>query len=1828
MEGSTDEEVTFKVNSKSEDCVKMDSAKMQSDFMNRDDIRPEDSVSQRGSSSTTSASWRLRARARRAALQAEVMALQEQQELELEEIKLKQRKAELLLKMKLKVAEAEEAVYKGTQSDVKVKGKTDPLEQDKTEESCKLEPSRDNSTMPAKTKLTPTCDNSSTSESDKMMGKMHSDIFHHLQQGQKQHQQLLEAITISTANIMSFDGNPLKFYEFMRSFDSVIGRSSLDNNTKLLKLYHLCSGAAKDIIHCCLMMHPDDGYLHARTLLTDRFGNAFKICDAWIKKITEGPVIQNNPKQLREFADQLKTCGETLMAIGMLQEISCRNDLVKIIERLPFHLKSRWVRHVKSIRDVGRQPNIQDAVDFITGAADELNDPVFGTLLTGGPKSSSGGRTDKARALSGRGPVSTFTTISHSGENCILCNARHDLFGCQDFKNMKPENRFEFAFKNRLCFNCLLPGHISSRCNINRTCSVKGCNQRHTKFLHTGRGISSRRPTLSGINDSSTQTDSDVSSHASCDAMGAGVCRVALPIVPVTVSIPDGREPIETFALLDPGSTNSFCLQELADKIKTKGKRKIVKVSTLEAPNRIMECESVKLRVEGSAGASNKKIDVEFLTRPSLNISAGNMAVEEDISRYPHLTGIDLPVTRDSQVTLLIGQDVPDALLPLEVKAGAPGEVYAVKTALGWTLNGPLGNGGLQNFQASSSFISDAGNVLLEEQVHKFWKLEGTEYLHDEEKGMSVNDKKALKIWQEGVCRDGDHYQLPIPLAKRPDDLPSNIQVARNRLESLKRRLERETCLHAKYNEGMKALLEEGYAEEVPVEIPKKGEGVWYLPHHPVFNPNKPDKTRIVFDCASKCDGISLNDAVLQGPDLTNNLLGVLLRFRQEYVAIMGDIRAMFHQVRVPCEQRNLLRFLWWPEGDLTQHPKAYRMCVHLFGGTWSPSVCSFALRHTAEEHRADFSSKVLDVVSRNFYVDDCLVSCKTESDAIDLVAKLMLLLNKGGFQLTKWVSSSPDVIESVPVEDRAKNIVGLDLNRDALPVERALGVTWDVEQDCITYKIIPKGKPLTRRGILSEIASVYDPYGYASPFVLIAKKILQDLTALKLGFDDPIPDEYRTRWLKWKDCLPMMSNFRVNRCFKPSDETNKFQLHHFCDASESAYGVVSYLRMTSKRGQVHCSIILAKSRLAPLKRMTIPRLELMAATLAVTMDKKIRKELDFSMSESVFWTDSTIVLHYIGSKNKRFRTFVANRISAIQDASEPRQWRYVNTERNPADDASRGVSPDKLTGRWVQGPDFLWTDDTNWPVRPADLRGVLPDDLEMKPTIGGSSFATQSEEMPLESFINTYSSWFKLRRGVCWLLKFMRWLKLKGDPQMGQDLNDFKRISYDDMQDAEKRILHFVQKCYFQREMETLTNPTGRVTKSSQLYKLDPNIEENLIRVGGRLERSALPLDAKHPVILPKESHVSELILRDVHERAGHSGRNYVLAVLREKYWLLSAGTAIRSMISKCVICRRQRGKMMNQRMADLPENRLLPDEPPFSKVGIDYFGPFEVKRGRRREKRYGVMFTCLTVRAIHLEVAHSLDTDSCISAIRRFIARRGNVKEILSDNGTNLVGAERELKREIDGWNTAKISADLLQRNVKWTFNPPTASHFGGVWERQIGTVRKLVLSIAKQQVLSDESLLTLFCEIEGIVNNRPLTRVSDDVDDIEALTPNHLLLLNRKPHLPPTLTDKSDVYSKRRWRQVQYLADVFWRRWSREYLPQLQEREKWVSSHRNLQVGDLVLVADGNTPRNLWLLGRALKTFPDKKGFIRSAEIKTKNGMIVRPISKLCLILEGDQ
>ena len=385
------------------------------------------------------------------------------------------------------------------------------------------------------------------------------------------------------------------------------------------------------------------------------------------------------------------------------------------------------------------------------------------------------------------------------------------------------------------------------------------------------------------------------------------------------------------------------------------------------------------------------------------------------------------------------------------------------------------------------------------------------------------------------------------------------------------------------------------------------------------------------------------------------------------------------------------------------------------------------------------------------------------------------------------------------------------------------------------------------------------------------------------------------------------------------------------------------------------------------------------------------------------------------------------------------------------------------------------------------------------------------------------------------------------------------------------------------------------------------------------------MPSEEKHPLILSKEQHISKLLLRNMHQLLGHSGRNHTLSTLRRKYWITNANAAVRKIISQCSYCRRLNGRAMEQKMADLPKERIVPDLPPFTNVGVDYFGPVGIKRGRATCKRYGVLFTCMASRAVHLEVANSLETDACINAIRRFISRRGQVIHIRSDNGTNFVGAERELREAVGELNHERIQGALISAGVKWSFNPPAGSHHGGVWERMIRMVRRVLSSVLHQQTLDDDGLHTVMCEVEAILNDRPITQLSDDPNDLEALTPNHLLLLKGKPALPPGLFKSSDMYVKRRWRQAQYISDLFWKRWIREYLPLLQERQKWNQRKQSLAVGDVVTIMDPSIPRGSWLLGKVLEIFPDAKGMVRSVKLQTKNSVIERPVTKLCLVQE---
>ena len=713
---------------------------------------------------------------------------------------------------------------------------------------------------------------------------------------------------------------------------------------------------------------------------------------------------------------------------------------------------------------------------------------------------------------------------------------------------------------------------------------------------------------------------------------------------------------------------------------------------------------------------------------------------------------------------------------------------------------------------------------------------------------------------------------------------------------------------------------------------------------------------------------------------------------------------------------------------------------------------------------------------------------------------------------------------------------------------------------------------------------------------------------------------------------LPRLAEIGVPRCFKPVDfgEISTVQLHLFCDASDQGYGVVAYLRLVNTNEDVHCSLVMGKSRVAPLKKVTTPRMELTAATTAVRLGHKIQNILDYKIEETIYWTDSMAVLRYISNEHTRYQTFVANHLAVIRDGSEKKQWRYVNTTLNPADQASRGITVDdkQRSESWFKGPAFLWQDELEWPQVKMPL-SIEHDDPEVKKCVNVA--IEDASDNALDDVINKFSSWPKVKRIVAWLLvavnKFRQ--KITNRLQMTQVKFQQLHLPIDMVEKAETILIQHVQNKHFRTELNDLEEYDA-VKKNSQLYKLDPFTKDGIIRVGGRLDKAVLPYDAKHPIVLPKNCVVSKLILEDCHRHVGHLGKNTMMSHLRHKFWILGASAAIKSITSKCVVCRRYQARTCQQKMADLPSDRLRPDEPPFTNVGLDYFGPIEVKRGRSIVKRYGVIFTCMSTRAVHLEVAFSLDTDSCINALRRFISRRGPVKLFVSDNGTNLVAAERELREEIEQWNKNKIMTTLQQQGIRWQFNPPAGSHFGGVWERLIRSIRKIMYSLMKDQVslikLDDEGLQTLFCEIEAILNSRPITVATSNPNDLEPLTPNHLLLMHPGQDLPCGVFSKDDCYAKRRWRQIQYMADLFWKRWVKEYLPTLQTRQKWNKPRRNVSVGDIVLVAD-NSPRSSWSLGRVISVKEDKRGLVRRVMLRIRGTVLERPIDKLCPILEAD-
>ena len=593
-------------------------------------------------------------------------------------------------------------------------------------------------------------------------------------------------------------------------------------------------------------------------------------------------------------------------------------------------------------------------------------------------------------------------------------------------------------------------------------------------------------------------------------------------------------------------------------------------------------------------------------------------------------------------------------------------------------------------------------------------------------------------------------------------------------------------------------------------------------------------------------------------------------------------------------------------------------------------------------------------------------------------------------------------------------------------------------------------------------------------------------------------------------------------------------------------------------------------------------------------------------------------------NKHHRFKTYVANRVTEIIGCSSPEQWHHVSGTMNPADLLTRGVSdpgkllePNKEGTSWFKATSYLEKDEEFWPKT---LLGELdPDDSEIKKQ---SVFVNLSYTHIQKCVINAYrfSSWPKLKRVAAWFLRFLHNVRTKLEERCFDDLH------CEELQMAEIFIIRDVQKVVFQDDLR-LIRLNEVLPKSSPILSLSPFIDSRgVLRVGGRLKNAPISEEAKHPCILPSNHPVTKIIVSHEHVTNGHIGPEHTLSNLRTSYWIVSGRTVVRNVLRNCFLCQIRRAIRMYPYMADLPGCRVAYEEPPFTNSGVDLFGPISVKQGRKRLKRWGVIYTCLTIRCIHLEVVEMADTDAFINSFRRFTNRRGCPKTMYSDCGSNFQGAANELEEFQSSLNKDKVTRVASEMNIVWEFNPPASPHMGGAWERLISSVKEVMYGIMKDRVMTDPQLLTLFTEVENIVNSRPLTHISDDINDLRALTPNHILLGLHRNWGYVADTCQNDITSRKKWRQVQAARECFWEQWRKQYLPTLTKRGKWKVKTNNLKVGELVLLDDDSSKRRNWPLARVTKVQPGKDGTVRVAEIRTKDGTYTRPVSKL-LRLEDD-
>lgn len=1611
-----------------------------------------------------------------------------------------------------------------------------------------------------------------------------------------------------------FSGNLDHWLNFHDLYMSLVHSSTELSNIQ--KFYYLRASLSGDALKLVQTIPITAANYHvAWSLLEDHFQNKPRLKQSYLNALFESATLKReSAPDLHALVERFESNVKVLHQLGEKTEFWDLILIRMLSVRLDATTRRDWEEYSATKTDV----TFKDLTSFI-----QRRVSVLQTLQGKGvetPPSSSSSSLGPPKKSTQRSAACHSATHANTDRKCLVCSEHHPLYMCPTFSKLVVEDKEKEIRRLQLCRNCLRKGHVVRECPSSSSC--RKCKHRHHTQLCPGELVTTTTNSPSTTSKSAAAHTPEEQPRTSASVTVTEMPTYAasqkrqttvLLATAVVLFVDDNGTEHAVRALLDSGSECCFVSERFLQSVSICRKKVSIPISgigqsTVNAKFTVLS--HIRSRV------CNYSTTVECLVLPKLTMDLPSASIEATTWNIPPGVQLADPTFHKRNVIdLVLGADVfydifnvsgrihiGDALPPL------------INSTFGWVVSGRTPCPATRR-----PLIANVATITeLTEMMERFWTLEEkvSSSCH------SIEEAACESHFQQTVSRD-DQGRYIVRLPIKPDVLTllgDNRRTAVRRFRMVEQRIAQSPQLCQQYIDFMDEYSSLGHMRKVnDYETPPNPN--YHLPHHAVLREESTTtKVRVVFDASCKTSrGPSLNDALMVGPIVQEELRSIIMRARTHPIMLIADIKQMFRQILVDERDTPLQRIVWRTSPD--KPLDTYELKTVTYGTACAPFLATRVLHKLAEDEQDGFPAAA-EVLRKDFYVDDLFSGADSVQDAIELREQLDMLLSKGGFVLRKWASNIPAVLDGVSPDNRAlQSCVDFDFDQCI----KTLGLYWEPSTDYLRYRIsFPPVSPdcaISKRSVLSNIARLFDPIGLVGPVVTVAKLFMQELWLLKhedgetWGWDEELPAAIKERWRAYCEQLPRLNELRIERWVLCPTPTS-IQLHFFSDASKLAYGACCYLRSSNCNGTIKVTLLTARSRVAPLKQQSIPRLELCGALLATELFQKVAASLN-NFQEIFFWVDSTIVLCWLKAEPTTWTTFVANRVSKIQQATQRGTWNHVAGQFNPADCISRGTSAETILedDLWWHGPSWLHLEPALWPNQPTMSGKIVLPETRHLPI---SATTATVEPSFIDDLVSKFSNYSKLLRVVAYCRRFLQ--NVKATSLVSPYINTTE------LQDAEAVIVRLVQQQFYKEEWQALEK-SQPISSKSKLRWFHPFLStDRVMRIGGRIHQASQPFDSKHQIILPGKHALSTLLLRSLHLKHLHAAPQLLLNILRLRYWIAGARSLAKNIVHNCVTCTRARPKLLQQFMSELPASRVVASRP-FSITGIDYWGPILLQPPHRRaapRKAFVAVFVCFSTRAVHLELVADLTTSKFLQALRRFVSRRGLCNEIHSDNGRNFIGAANELRQLIRNKDHHRALAEECASNgIRWRFNPPKASNFGGLWEAAIQSAQKHFVRVLGTSTLAPDDMETLLSQIECCLNSRPIVPLTDDPTDFEVLTPGHFLVGSALKAVPDA--DVSEIACNRltKWQQVQKKLQIIWKRWHMEYLSTLQPRTKWLNPPIALQKGQLVLLMDEKSPPMVWPTARIEELHPGSDGNTRVVTLRTAHGCYTRPVNKICLL-----